>query len=104
MDAKTASREARATDRTTSEDARATHTTASAGARVPSPTANEDAGDTKGKADPDEHRGALEADHPDQPGQANRNVPALDESGQPRDWVKICEDAIGANVDGSEGG
>jgi hypothetical protein len=51
----------------------------------------------------DSHLGALEADTPTQPGQANRNVPALDAEGRPRDWQKICEDAIGANVDESEG-
>lgn len=81
-------------------DARATPATATGDGRAPSDPATQAATD----ADPDEHRGALEADRPDQSGQGNRNLPALDENGQPRDWQKICEDAIGANVDESEGG
>lgn len=52
---------------------------------------------------PDAHLGALETDRPSQPGQGNANVPALDENGQPADLKKICEDVIGANVDGSQG-
>lgn len=83
-------------------DARATPATATGDGRAPSDPATQDAAATD--ADPDEHRGALEADRPDQSGQGNRNLPALDENGQPRDWQKICEDAIGANVDESEGG
>ena len=31
-------------------------------------------------------------------------APALDENGMPNDPIAICEDSIGANVDGSEGG
>ncbi len=51
----------------------------------------------------DGHLGALETDRPGQDGQGNPNIPALDENGEPRDWKKICEDVIGANVDGSQG-
>ena len=55
--------------------------------------------------DQDEHIGAVEGDRPtDSPNQGNRNAPALDDEGMPNDPVKICEDTIGANVDGSEGG
>jgi hypothetical protein len=55
--------------------------------------------------DPDEHIGAVEGDRPtDSPNQGNRNAPALDKEGLPNDPVAICEDVIGANVDGSEGG
>lgn len=52
----------------------------------------------------DDHLGAVETDKPGQRGQGNANLPALDENGQPADWKKICEDVIGANTDGSEGG
>ena len=49
--------------------------------------------------------GAVEGDRPtDQPNQGNANAPAIDEEGMPNDPIKICEDVIGANVDGSEGG
>ena len=55
--------------------------------------------------DSDEHMGAVEGDRPtDQPNQGNRNAPALDDEGMPNDPVAICEDASGANVDGSAGG
>ncbi len=83
-------------------DARATPGTATEAGRPTSDPASQNA--PAAPADPDEHRGALEGDRPDQAGQGNRNLPALDENGQPRDWQKICEDAIGANVDESEGG
>jgi hypothetical protein len=56
--------------------------------------------------DPGEnHLGAVEGDRPtDQPNQGNENAPAIDENGLPNDPVAVCEDAIGANVDESEGG
>ena len=55
--------------------------------------------------DGDEHMGAVEGDRPgDQPNQGNRNAPGLDENGMPNDPIAICEDTIGANVDGAEGG
>jgi hypothetical protein len=55
--------------------------------------------------DSDEHMGAVEGDRPtDQQNQGNRNAPGLDDEGLPNDPVAICEDSIGANVDGSEGG
>ncbi len=49
--------------------------------------------------DPDEMKGAIEGDRPDQPQQGNPNAGALDENGLPRQMLPICEDAIGANVD-----
>jgi hypothetical protein len=53
----------------------------------------------------EDHLGAVEGDRPtDQPNQGNANAPALDENGLPNDPIAICEDVIGANVDGSEGG
>jgi hypothetical protein len=52
----------------------------------------------------DEHMGAVEGDRPTDVQEGNRNAPALDDQGLPNDAVKICEDTLGANVDGSEGG
>jgi hypothetical protein len=54
--------------------------------------------------DGDEHMGAVEGDRATDPNQGNRNAPALDDEGMPNDPIAICEDSIGANVDGSEGG
>jgi hypothetical protein len=55
--------------------------------------------------DSENHLGAIEGDRPeDSPQEGNRNAPALDDEGMPNDPVAICEDAIGANVDKSEGG
>ncbi len=55
--------------------------------------------------DGEEHLGAVEGDRPtDEPNQGKPNAPGLNEEGLPNDPVAICEDVIGANVDGSEGG
>jgi hypothetical protein len=59
---------------------------------------------TDARHDADEHIGAVETDRPTDVGQGNRNAPALDDQGLPNDPIAICEDAIGANVDESEGG
>lgn len=61
---------------------------------------------TPSKPDPGEdHLGAVEGDRPtDEQNQGNRNAPAIDENGLPNDPVAICEDVLGANVDGTEGG
>ena len=62
--------------------------------------------DRKGQqpTDAEDHLGAVEGDRPtDRPNQGNSNAPALDENGLPNDPVAICEDAIGANVDETEG-
>jgi hypothetical protein len=53
--------------------------------------------------DQDERKGAVEGDHPDNPGQGNPNAPALDENGLPSDPVAITEDVLGANEDESQG-
>jgi hypothetical protein len=53
--------------------------------------------------DEDDHIGAVEGDRPGDVQQGNRNAPALNDEGMPNDPVAICEDVIGANVDGSEG-
>ena len=55
--------------------------------------------------DAEDHLGAVEGDRPtDHPNQGNPNAPGIDETGMPNDPIATCEDAIGANVDGSEGG
>ena len=51
----------------------------------------------------DEHLGAVEGDRPGDEQQGNANATALDDQGMPDDTVKICEDVLGANVDGTEG-
>jgi len=50
------------------------------------------------------HMGAVEGDRPSDTQQGNENATALDDAGLPIDPIAICEDVIGANVDGSEGG
>jgi len=61
-------------------------------------------GAERAEGQPDDHLGAIEGDTPDDPQQqGNRNVPALDEQGLPRDKDKICEDVLGANEDRSQG-
>ena len=58
-----------------------------------------------GHVEPNEHLGVVEGDRPtDEPNQGNPNAPGLDEEGLPNDPIAICEDVIGANIDGSEGG
>lgn len=52
----------------------------------------------------DDHMGAVEGETASDPGAGNANAPALDDQGLPADSVAVCEDAIGANVDGAEGG
>ena len=52
----------------------------------------------------DNHMGAVEGDRPSDKQQGNENAADLNDQGLPKDPVAICEDAIGANVDGSEGG
>ena len=53
----------------------------------------------------EEHLGAVEGDRQtDRPNQGNPNAPGVDSNGMPNDPVATCEDAIGANVDESEGG
>ena len=55
--------------------------------------------------DAEDHLVAVEGDKPgDRPNQGNRNAPGLDDQGMPNDPIAICEDSIGANVDGAEGG
>jgi hypothetical protein len=54
--------------------------------------------------DPDIHKGVIEGDRPTDEQYGNPNAAALDENGLPADDVAIAEDAIGAEVDESEGG
>jgi hypothetical protein len=51
----------------------------------------------------DDHMGAVEGDTPSDTQQGNSNATLVNEEGVP-DPVAICEDVIGANIDGSEGG
>jgi hypothetical protein len=56
----------------------------------------------------DEHEGAVEGDKPtDRPQQGNDNAQtsghALDEQGLPKNYDKIDEDVIGANLDETQG-
>lgn len=51
----------------------------------------------------DEHMGAVEGDRPSDPQPGNSNAAALDDEGLPKDPIKLCEDVIGANADGTEG-
>jgi hypothetical protein len=48
----------------------------------------------------DEHMGAVEGDTATDPQEGNPNV---DEHGKPKGKVAVCEDVLGANVDGTEG-
>ncbi|HSK09574.1 MAG TPA: hypothetical protein VK911_08355 [Vicinamibacterales bacterium] len=59
--------------------------------------------ETPEASEPDAHHGAIEGDRPNDEQHHNAGVPALDDQGLPSDAVKICEDAIGANVDESQG-
>jgi hypothetical protein len=53
----------------------------------------------------EEHIGAVEGDRPtDTLNQGNPHGPGIDEDGMPNDPIATCEDAIGANVDETEGG
>jgi hypothetical protein len=55
------------------------------------------------KPDPDRDKGAVEGDRPTDKQHYNRNAPALDKQGLPKNRVAIAEDVIGANEDGTEG-
>ncbi len=51
----------------------------------------------------DEHLGAVEGSVAGDTPQGNRNAPALDDQGMPKNKVAIAEDVLGANNDGTEG-
>jgi hypothetical protein len=51
----------------------------------------------------DDHMGAVEGDTPSDTQQGNNNATAVNDEGLP-DPIAVCEDVIGANTDGSEGG
>jgi len=54
--------------------------------------------------DPDNHKGAIEGDRPDDQQHSNPNGPGVNEEGLPDNPVASAQDRIGANVDQSEGG
>ena len=59
----------------------------------------------KTRHEPEQHIGAVEGDRPtDTPNQGNPHGAGMDEEGLPNDPIATCEDAIGANVDETEGG
>jgi hypothetical protein len=59
----------------------------------------------KTRHEPEHHIGAVEGDRPtDTLNQGNPHGPGIDEEGMPNDPIATCEDAIGANVDETEGG
>jgi hypothetical protein len=52
----------------------------------------------------DEHKGAVEGDHPSDKEQGNKNaVGALDKNGLPKNKKAIAEDSIGARADETQG-
>lgn len=53
--------------------------------------------------DGDNHMGAVEGDKPTDPQPGNENAQAINDQGIPDDPVAVCEDVLGARVDGSEG-
>ena len=53
--------------------------------------------------DPDHDKGAVEGDRPTDTQHYNRNAPALNEEGLPKDGLAIAEDVIGANEDDTQG-
>ena len=58
-----------------------------------------------GRHESENHIGAVEGDRPtDVPNQGNPNAPGIDEEGMPNDPVATSEDALGANLDETEGG
>ncbi|HEU4935154.1 MAG TPA: hypothetical protein VFT39_01790 [Vicinamibacterales bacterium] len=59
----------------------------------------------KTRHEPEQHIGAVEGDQPtDTPNQGNPHGAGIDEEGLPNDPIATGEDAIGANVDETEGG
>ncbi len=57
------------------------------------------------KHDAEDHIGAVEGDRPtDNPNQGNPHGPGINDEGLPNDPVATCEDALGANLDETEGG
>jgi hypothetical protein len=53
--------------------------------------------------DQDAHKGAIEGDRPTDEQNVEPKAQALDENGMPADCEEIAGDAIGANVDKSQG-
>jgi hypothetical protein len=54
--------------------------------------------------DSDEHKGAVEGDHPSDKEQGNKNaVGALDKAGLPKNKIAIAEDSVGARADETQG-
>ena len=58
---------------------------------------------TKQLDDQDAHKGAIEGDRPTDEQNVKPKPPALDKNGMPADCDAIAAEAIGANVDESQG-
>jgi hypothetical protein len=58
---------------------------------------------TKQHDDQDAHKGAIEGDRPTDEQNVKPNSAALDENGLPADCAGIAADALGAQVDKSQG-
>ena len=54
-------------------------------------------------SDPDDHKGAIEGDRPDDEQIGNPNGDGINADGMPDDPVATAEDRIGANEDESQG-
>jgi hypothetical protein len=52
----------------------------------------------------EDHMGAVEGDTPSDKQQGNDHAAAIDDQGRAVDPLATCEDVLGANIDGSEGG
>ena len=53
--------------------------------------------------DPDDHKGAIEGDRPDDLQNQNPNGDGVNDEGLPDDPIATAEDRIGANEDESQG-
>jgi hypothetical protein len=62
------------------------------------------AGHKEGTPNSDEHMGAVEGDRQTDEQQGNPHGSGVDDQGLPNDPIATCEDVLGANIDGSEGG
>ena len=56
------------------------------------------------RMDTDSLKHRVEGDRASDPQAGNPNGPGIDSEGMPNDPVATCEDVLGANLDGTEGG
>jgi hypothetical protein len=72
-------------------------------ARQAAPATPRPVADATGTPDPDQHKGAVEGDRPNDAQNANPHGKGVDKQGLPNDPVATAEDRIGANNDDSQG-